>query len=160
MADEPVQEYIKTTYTKPRPYRWAAGEYLSRLYRECRDNKRLMTVKCQHCNEHVWPPSKVCGRCKKPSGDNWVVIPDKGTVVQFTYTNFPMFDPHEGKYMTETHPFATIDLDDCEVFWVAKLEEKDKDKLKPGMRVQAVWREEGRGGGLDHDILYFRTIED
>ena len=100
------------------------------------------------------------GRCKKLSGNDWVEVSDKGTVVQFTYTNFPMFDPHAGRYITEEYPFATIDIDDSEIYWVARLEEKDKSKLKTGMRVQAVWREEDRGGGLDHDILYFRTIEE
>ena len=160
MADKPEQELIQVTYTTPRPYKWAAGEYLSRLYRECRDNARWMTVRCEHCGEHTWPPVKVCGRCRKESGDNWEVISDKGTVVQFTYTNFPMWDPHLGRDNIEEHPFATIDIDDSVMFWVARLEEKDREKLKPGMRVQAVWREEGRGEGLDHDILYFRTIED
>lgn len=160
MADEHTQEIIQVQYDKPRPYRWAAGEYLSRLYREMRDNKRMMTVRCQHCNEHCWPPSKVCGRCKQPSGDNWEVVSDKGTVVQFTYTNFPMWDPHMGHDVIEEHPFATIDFDNTVIYFVARLEEKDKDKLRPGMRVQAVWREEGRGGGLDHDILYFREIKE
>jgi uncharacterized OB-fold protein len=87
-----------------------------------------------------------------------VELSDKGTVVQYTYVNFPLWDPHVGGRVQEEYPYATILLDDG-IYWVSRLEEKDKEKLKAGMRVQAVWKEEGRGRGLDEDILYFRTIE-
>ncbi len=158
MAEEPRPEYIKVTYTKSRPYRWAAGKYLSKLYKEMRDNKKLVANRCQHCKELLWPPQMVCGRCKARAGEDWVELSDKGTVVQYTYVNFPLWDPHEGRPVKEEHPHATILLDNG-IYWVTRLEEKDKEKLKVGMRVQAVWREEGRGRGLDEDILYFRTIE-
>jgi uncharacterized OB-fold protein len=159
MAEEPNQEYIQVTYTKSRPYRWAAGKYLSRLYNEMKERKKLITNQCPKCREFIWPPAEVCGRCNVKAGDDWVALSDKGTVVQFTYVNYPQWDPHKGDYATEEYPYATILLDDG-LYWVSRLEEKDKDKLKKGMRVQAVWREEDRGRGLDEDILYFRTIDE
>lgn len=158
MAQEPSQEYIHVAYTMSRPYRWSAGKYLSKLYREMRDSKKLVTNRCPKCKELLWPPQMVCGRCKVRAGDDWVELSDKGTVAGYTYLVYPLWDPHAGKRVGEDHPYATILLDDG-MYMVSRLEEQDKEKLKVGMRVQAVWREEGRGRGLDEDILYFRTIE-
>jgi uncharacterized OB-fold protein len=151
------QEYISVSYTKERPYRWSTGKYLGKLYKEAVENKRLVTNRCPKCKELVWPPQAVCGRCKVDAGEDWVVMEDKGTVIQYTYLVFPLWDPHYGKKIAEAYPMATIHLDNG-VFLIRHLEEKDPNKLKVGMRVQAVWKEEGRGGGLS-DILYFRTIE-
>jgi len=158
MAEEPSQEYIHVAYTMSRPYRWATGKYLGKLYKEMRDSKKLVANRCPKCKEFLWPPQMVCGRCKVRAGDDWVELSDKGTVVQYTYMVFPLWDPHAGKRVAEEHPYATILLDDG-MYMVSRLEEQDKEKLKVGMRVQAVWKEEGRGRGLDEDILYFRTIE-
>lgn len=158
MAQEPSQEYIHVAYTMSRPYRWSAGKYLSKLYREMRDSKKLVTNRCPKCKELLWPPQSVCGRCKVRAGDDWVELSDKGTVAGYTYLVYPLWDPHAGKRVGEDHPYATILLDDG-MYVVSRLEEQDKEKLKVGMRVQAVWKEEGRGRGLDDDILYFRTIE-
>ena len=78
-------------------------------------------------------------------------------MIQYTYLVYPLWDPHVGDRVVEDYPNATILLDGG-VYLVHKLEEKDPEKLKAGMRVQAVWKEEERGQGLN-DILYFRTIE-
>ena len=157
MAKEPRQEYIKITYTKSRPYRWAAGKYLSKLYQEMRDNKKLVTNRCPKCKELLWPPQMVCGRCNVRTGEDWVELSDKGTVVQYTYVVFPMWDPHEGRRVAGEYPNATILLDGA-IYFRHVLEERDTGKLKVGMWVQAVWKEEARGQGME-DILYFRSIE-
>jgi uncharacterized OB-fold protein len=53
---------------------------------------------------------------------------------------------------------ASIKLDNgCYIYHF--LEEQDPEKLPKVKRVQAVWKEEGRGQGLG-DILYFRAIEE
>jgi hypothetical protein len=157
MAQEPVQEYIRIPIAMSRPYRWSTGKYLGKLYKEMRDNKKLVTNRCPKCKELLWPPQMVCGRCKVKAGKDWVEMSDKGTVMQYTYLVVPMWDPHRGEKWANPYPLANILLDDG-VYLLHLLEERDKEKLKVGMRVQAVWKEEGRGQGMD-DILYFRTIE-
>ena len=152
------QEYIKVAIATPRPYRWSSGKFLGRLYREAKENKRLVANRCRKCKELLWPPQAVCGRCKVDAGEDWVVMSDKGTVIQYTYLVFPLWDPHYGEKLASPHPTATIKLDEG-VYLVHFLEEKDLEKLKEGMRVQAVWKDEDRGRGLG-DILYFRTIEE
>jgi uncharacterized OB-fold protein len=155
---KPSQEFIKIAYSQPRTYLWSSGRYLGRLYKEAMDNKKLVTNRCPKCKELIWPPSAVCGRCKVEAGEDWVEMSDKGTVIQYTYLVFPLWDPHYGEKWANPYPTATIKLDNG-VYMVHHLEEKDPEKLKSVKRVQAVWKEEGQGRGLG-DILYFRTIKE
>lgn len=158
MAQEAKQELIRVNYSVPRPYRWATGKYIGKLYKEAKEKKKLVTNRCPKCKELMWPPIGFCGRCKVETGEDWVEMSDKGTVIQFTYLVVPMWDPHYGEKWANPHPTATIKLDEG-VYLVNRLEERDPEKLKVGMRVQAVWKEEGRGTGLG-DIQFFRTIQE
>jgi uncharacterized OB-fold protein len=158
MEKEPTQEYIQVKIDTPRPYRWSTGKYLGKLYKEARDRKKLVTNRCTKCKELVYPPQMVCGRCKVEAGQDWVEMSDKGTVVQYTYLIFPRWDPHRGEYYSSPYPSATVLLDSG-LYLRSRLEEQDTKKLKRGMRVQAVWKEKGRGREQD-DIEYFRTIEE
>ena len=79
---------------------------------------------------------------------------------QYTYLVLPLWDPHYGEKYANPYPSAIILLDNG-TFFRHRLEETDKEKLKDGMRVQAVWEEDcdKRGEGMG-DILYWRTIEE
>ncbi len=161
-VEESSPEYIHVKFNTPRPYRWSTGKYLGKAYKEAKENKRMVGNRCPKCKEILWPPVAVCGRCKVEAGEDWVELPQTGTVIQYTYLVFPMWDPHYGEKWTNPYPSAIIALDgDLGVYHRASLEETDKDKLRVGMRVQAVWKEneEERGEGMG-DILYFRTIEE
>lgn len=159
--EESSPEYIQVKVNVPRPYRWSTGKYLGKVYKEAKYSKKMVGNRCPKCKEILWPPVAVCGRCKIEAGEDWVELPQKGTVIQYTYLVLPMWDPHYGERWANPYPSATIELDDCGVYHRAWLEETDKDKLKVGMRVEAVWkeREEERGEGMG-DILYFRAIEE
>ena len=161
MAQDSKQEYLHVTYNLPRPYRWSTGQYMGRTFREARDHKKIVTNRCPKCKELLWPPARVCGRCKVEAGEDWVEMSDKGTVVQYTYLVMPMWNPHKGERWANPYPTATILLDGG-LYMLHFLEERDPKKLNAGMRVQAVWKEEGRGKGVQGigDILYFRTIEE
>ena len=80
--------------------------------------------------------------------------------MQYTYLVFPLWDPHYGERWANPYPSGMILLDNgvYQRFW---LEETDPEKLKEGVRVQAVWKEDydERGIGMQ-DILYYRTIEE
>ncbi len=151
-------EYYSVEFDLPRRYQWSTGKYLGKLFREALDNKKLVSNRCQKCKEILWPPSKMCGRCKVEAGDDWVELPQKGTVTQYTYLVFPLWDPHYGEKFANPYPLAMIELDDGTIIRHF-LEETDTDKLEEGMRVEAVWREDGERGEGTNDIQYFRTIE-
>ena len=158
MAKE--SEYIIVNIDTPRKYNWSTGKYLGKVYAEAKENKKLVGNKCPKCNEIMWHPTIVCPKCKVETGWDWVELADKGTVVQYTYLVFPLWDPHYGERLAAAYPSAIILLDDG-VYQRHWLEETDTEKLKEGMRVQAVWKEDydERGLGLQ-DVPYYRTIEE
>ncbi len=153
-------EYIRIKFDAPRPYNWSTGKYLGKVYAEAKENKKLVSNRCPQCKEIWLPPTPVCPKCKVDMGWDWVELPQTGTVYQYTYLVYPLWDPHYGEKWANPYPSATILLDNG-VFYRHWLEETDKEKLRVGMRVQAVWKEdyEERGQGVQ-DILYFRTIEE
>ena len=154
------QEYIIVNVNTPRKYDWSTGKYLGKVYAEAKENKRLMGNKCPKCNQIMWWPTVVCAKCKVETVWEWTELPDTGTVMQYTYLVFPLWDPHYGERWENPYPSAMILLDNG-MYMRHWLEEQDADKLKEGMRVKAVWKEdiEDRGIGMQ-DILYYRTIEE
>jgi uncharacterized OB-fold protein len=157
VEDKP--DYITINIDTPRKYRWSTGKYIGRTYREAKENKKIVANRCVKCKEVLWPPMEVCGRCKVEAGEDWVELPQTGTVMQFTFLVYPMWDPHYGKKFANPHANAMILLDDG-VYIRHFLEETDVEKLKVGMRVEAVWREDDERGEGVADIEYFRTIDE
>ncbi len=155
-APEKKPEYITVEYDTPRKYRWSTGKYIGRTYREAKENKKLVANKCPKCKEVLWPPAAVCGRCKVDAGEKWVDLPQTGTVVQYTYLVYPLWDPHYGEKFANPHPNAIILLDNG-VYIRHFLKETNAKKLKVGMRVQAVWKDDEERGEGTADIRYFRT---
>jgi len=156
-APEKKPEYITVEYDTPRKYRWSTGKYIGRTYREAKENKKLVANKCPKCKEVLWPPAAVCGRCKVDAGEKWVDLPQTGTVVQYTYLVYPLSDPHYAEKFANPHPNAIILLDNG-VYIRHFLKETNAKKLKVGMRVQAVWKDDEERGEGTADIRYFRTI--
>ncbi len=152
-------EYIFVEFNTPRKYRWSTGPYVGKMYHEARMNKKLYANQCPKCKKMLWEPQVVCGRCKVETGWKWKELPQRGTVMQYTFIVYPMWDPHYGEKFANPLPNAMIEMDDGTVIRHF-LEETDEKKLKEGMRVEAVWKEneEDRGEGTA-DIKFFRTID-
>ncbi len=155
-AKEP--ELIIVEYDQPRKYSWSTGKYIGKTYFHAQNDKKLVSNRCPSCKHVLWPPRSVCGRCKVDAGEDWVDLPQTGTVMQYTYLVYPLWDPHYGEKFANPHPNAMIELDDGTVVRHF-LEETDEKKLKEGMRVEAVWKEDDERGEGTADILYFRTID-
>ncbi len=153
-------EYIFLEFDTPRKYSWSTGPYVGRMYHEARKNKKIVSNRCPKCKKIMWEPHPMCGRCKVEAGEDFVELPQTGTVMQYTFIVYPMWDPHYGEKFANPLPNAMIELDDGTVIRHF-LEETDEKKLKEGMRVEAVWKddEDERGEGTV-DIRYFRTIDE
>lgn len=156
--EEKQPQYISIDFDAPRKYRWSTGKYMGRTYKEAHENKKLVGNRCVKCKEVLWPPVQVCGRCKVEAGEDWVELSQTGTVMQYTYLVYPLWDPHYGEKFANPYPNAMILLDG-DVYIRHFLEETDPKKLKVGMRVQAVWREDHERGEGTADVKYFRTID-
>lgn len=132
-------------------FEYSYGEHYDRFYREMRDNKRIMTTKCSSCGAVVLPPRPYCGYCYAPT-DEWVELPDTGTLLTYTEVHLPFIgQPTEPPYV-----YAFILLDGADVQLPHLLDEVEADEIEVGMRVVAVWNEERKG--TLHDIKYFRPL--
>ena len=123
----------------------------SRFFRELRENKRVMGAKCTECGRVYCPPRGDCHLCYKPT--EWVELSGKGSIVSYTVQH----------YTTSTFikklPFICcyIKLDGTESLIMTNMEMDDVEKCKPGMRVEAAFRDERHGMVTD---LYFRPVEE
>ncbi len=45
------------------PFKYSVGMHGSKFFKETRDNKRLMGIKCPECGTVYIPPRGVCGKC-------------------------------------------------------------------------------------------------
>ena len=154
-------ENIRIDFNLPRPYNWSTGYIMGKAYTVMKEEKKMVANRCPQCGEFTWAPIMLmCGRCKIEANRELEEILQTGTVVQYTYLVLPMWDPHMGEVWANPHPVAIIHMDESGIYHRGFLEETDPEKLKVGMRVEAVWREdyEERGEGTA-DIKFFRTIE-
>ncbi|MBE0481178.1 MAG: Zn-ribbon domain-containing OB-fold protein [Dehalococcoidia bacterium] len=132
------------------PYIWHAGKAGSRFYRELKENRAIWGTRCSPCNRVFLPPREVCPRCLDENLD-WVRLSDSGTLLTYTVVRYhvPGIQPQEPPYA-----LGIIKLDGATSGFPHLLGEIEPERLKAGIRVQAVFREDRRGDYLD--IQYFR----
>jgi len=84
--------------------------------------------------------------------DNYVELPDKGTVTTFAIINIPF----AGQRIKPPYVAAYVLLDGADIPFLHLVTEIDPSEVRMGMRVQAVWKpKEEWGLGIDN-IDYFR----
>jgi uncharacterized OB-fold protein len=84
--------------------------------------------------------------------DEFVELPDKGTVTTFAIINIPF----SGQRIKPPYVAAYVLLDGADIPFLHLVSDIDADKVRMGMRVEAVWRpREDWDFGIDN-IEYFR----
>lgn len=133
------------------PYRYNMGKIASKFFKEIRDHKRIMGIKCAKCKITYMPPRSTCGKCFSILQD-WVEVSEQGILQTFTVVH----------YSTSVQPvpvpliYGIVKLDGADTGLAHLVGEANPPKLWIGMRLQAVFKEERRGNMLD--ILYFKPI--
>jgi uncharacterized OB-fold protein len=140
--------------TSDLPYRYAAGRYGSEFLRGLREG-RIIASRCARCPRTLVPPRIACTGCFGRM-DEFVDLPPHGRLLAFTVVAFPFVDPFTGTQRPVPYGYGMIRLDGADNAFQHFLEEKDPSKLRVGMRVEAVFRDE-RVGALA-DLLHFRVI--
>ncbi len=132
-------------------YKHVGGKYVERFFREIGKNQKIMGVKCPKCGKVYVPPKMVCFECFEKM-EEWVEVGKQGTVKGFTVVT------HSTPVMPLKPPFAyaIITLDGANTDLVHIIKESDPQKLKIGMRVEAVIKDKPRKRMLD--IEYFKPI--
>ncbi len=135
------------------PYFNYYGALGSEFYRQLRDNKKIMGVKCPVCNRVYMPPRSVCAICFS-NLSHLIEVSPRGTLLTYTvihYTYTPTYQPAAVPYA-----YGIIQLDGADTGLCHILGEVEFDKIIVGMRVEAVFKEKREGNILD--IKYFRPV--
>lgn len=132
-------------------YRYFAGPVAGRFFRELRDHRRIMGIRCRTCGTVYVPPPSVCGQCFEIPTE-WVEVAPRGILESYTCAN----------YSLPVHPVSTpviyglVRLDGADTNLIHLLGEVDPHALRSGLEVEAVFKEERQGNILD--IRYFRPL--
>ncbi len=134
------------------PYTWTVGSTLSKWYGELRDNAKIWGNRCPSCERVFVPPKIKCNECYKDLSD-WVMLPGTGTIETYTVVHYeePDFHPKKAPFV-----YGIIKMDGADTGLVHLIDEVEPDKVKVGMRVEAVIADEREGTIMD--IKHFRPI--
>jgi len=100
----------------------------------------------------VYFPAREADPATGKALDDFVELPDKGTVTTFAIINIPF----AGQRIKPPYVAAYILLDGADIPFLHLIQEVDVSAVRMGMRVQAVWKpSEERDYGIDN-IEYFR----
>jgi uncharacterized OB-fold protein len=142
---------LKVPYKIEVYYEMAYGR-ISKFFTELRDNGKIFGTKCPKCGKTYCPPSSDCPKCWVPT--NWVELATQGTLIAYTIIGIPaLWINVEAPY-----PMGLIKLDGADTGLVHFLGEVDLNKIKVGIRVEAVLKKKDKRGGYITDIEYFRPV--
>jgi uncharacterized OB-fold protein len=152
------QEWISIPMTVDVPFRFAAGQYLTKFMVEMRDHGKIYAVRCPQCRRVQLPPRIICAECHVRN-DQWVELPHEGTIVAYTIMYLPLTDPTTGKPHEPPFVYGSIRLDGATSVLDHFINvEPDMEKVWVGMRCRMVLRpQETRIGDLS-DIRYFDPL--
>lgn len=135
------------------PYTWTVGSTLSKFYCELRDNGKIWANKCPSCGTVFVPPKVKCINCYRDP-NIWVELPGTGIVESYTIVRYeePMLHPRKAPFV-----YGLIKMDGADTCMVHFIDEIEPEKVRVGMRVEAVLSENREGNILD--ISHFRPVK-
>lgn len=130
-----------------------AGRIGTRFLTEIRDRRRIMGLKCPKCGKVHVPPKMVCSECSVQM-EEWVEVGTEGLLYTFTVVQEKYSDRFQPKKVPYT--LAMIKLKGADTGLCHFVDEVDPARLKAGLKVQAVFRDERKGSILDID--HFKVV--
>lgn len=139
-------------------YEWSIGKYGSRFFKEIREERRFIGIRCPECGKVYVPPRRVCGPCFREL-DELIPLPNRGEITAFTVVNYPFIDPNTGEQRPIPYTYGYIHIEGADNIFSHIINETDVDKIKVGMQVKAVFLEEHEMRGHINDIKYFEIVK-
>ncbi len=133
-------------------YEWSTGESMSHFLAELKEG-RLVGRRCDECQLVYFPPMSFCRECFVRTGD-FVKLKDTGTVETFSISYLDT----DARRIEEPIFVAVISIDGAseKMGFMHYLGDVDKDAIKIGMKVKAVWKPKEERVGSVRDILHFK----
>jgi uncharacterized OB-fold protein len=124
------------------------GQYLDKFFDNL-ENKKIVGNKCPKCDDVFVPPRKICGKCNVviPIDQNWVELPDTGTLVNYTITPYRVNDRTHRK--AKDLLLGMIQIDGSNTSIVYRLLNLEPSEVKIGMKVKIEWAEKTKGNPSD-----------
>ena len=162
MKKDETGEFIFHDVLLKIPYKWAAGEYTGEFLTALKETGKIYSSKCPACGRYSCPPRPVCGVChtRLEPRETWQAIGPKGTLLAFCVSEQAFLVPNTGNMLEVPYSIGVIMLDGAPVTLQHRLQETNLEKLKPGIRVEAVFKPAAERRGDIFDIIHFKTIED
>jgi uncharacterized protein len=143
------------------PQRWATGPVMGRFLRALRDEKKILCNVCPKCGRSQVPPREVCAVCRVAVPGFEEVGPE-GVLRNFDVVYYASPDPVTGQSREVPYTTCYVELDGSKggaTFW-HELRETDFSKIRRGIRVRAVFEEDGKRKGATSDIKYFEVADE
>jgi len=135
-------------------YAYTRGIAGDRFFNEIKENARIMGAKCRKCGLVYVPPRLFCERCFEKLDDR-VEVGKRGVVHTYTFAYMDI----DGSKLDEPVIWAVIKIGNAHGGLVHKLGETDKENVRIGMRVEAVFKDKKERDGSILDIKYFRPVK-
>jgi len=135
-------------------YIYTLGVAGERFFLEIKKNGKIMGAKCKQCGIVYVPPRLYCERCFEKLGE-WINVGNKGTVYTYTVAHIDL----NGAKLKEPTIHAMIKIDGTDGGLIHKLGEIDPQKVKIGMKVEAVFKPKEKREGSINDIKYFKPTK-
>ncbi len=148
-------EISVTKFNADLNFAWASGVAVSRFLAELKNGK-LIARKCRKCKRIMIPPRMFCENCFRDT-DEWVYVKDTGTVNTYSIAHVAA----DASRLSTPLCVAVINIDGASELmgFLHLLREVKPDKIKIGMRVQAVWKPAEERTGSILDIRYFKPAK-
>ncbi|MFB0561406.1 MAG: Zn-ribbon domain-containing OB-fold protein [Candidatus Lokiarchaeia archaeon] len=126
-------------------FRWSVGELMDKFIKEL-GNRKILGAKCSKCNYTYVPPRLRCGKCyAKLDENNLTELSGKGVLVGYTMAYVELDGNGNFRELEKPKAIGAIKLDGADSTIYMPLLEIDPEKLKAGLNVEVVWREETKG---------------
>jgi uncharacterized OB-fold protein len=137
------------------PYKWVYGKALGKFYNGMKNEGKFYGTKCRKCDLVQCPPKSYCGPCFEEA-DEWVELPNRGTLDSFTtvYMEFP------GQPLEPPYTYGYIKLEGAHTHLYHLIDEIKEEDMYVGLQIEPVWNAPEKRNGDLYDILYFRPLKE
>ena len=150
-----MKEPIVIRCTPELRYRHAAGRYGSLFLHGLREGK-ILASRCTTCDRTLVPPRIACTGCFGRM-EEIVELPPRGKLTSFTVVSFPFLDPFTGVERPVPYGYGMVRFAGSTNTFQYFLSESDPSRLRVGMEVEAVFRDERKGEIAD--LVHFAPVE-
>ena len=135
-------------------YLYTLGIAGERFFQEIKKNGKIMGAKCKKCGIVYVPPRMYCEKCFNKL-EEWMNVGTKGTVQTYTVAHIDL----NGDKLQKPTIYAMVRIDGTDGGLIHRIEGSDPEKVKIGMKVEAVFKPKAKREGSINDISHFKPTK-